>query len=193
MSTTLSCGHRFEDEPPTKQIMMGSYECDPVEGYQPVVVHSAVCPDCYNEWREDGHFLPSEYAADSYLSRQSDSDSELVIVTGGRRGVSKQFVFESLTEYDEKIGTIRELAHGDAQGVDRDAAAWAKANGVVRRKFPAQWNKFQKAAGIIRNRKMLKTVKPDLVLAFPGGTGTQNMVEIAERGGYKVIKFVVPK
>ena len=53
--------------------------------------------------------------------------------------------------------------------------------------FPAEWKKHGKAAGPIRNRKMLQDGKPDLVLAFPGGRGTANMVELATDAGIRVM------
>ena len=42
---------------------------------------------------------------------------------------------------------------------------------------------------MIRNRRMLIEGKPDLVLAFPGGKGTANMVEISRKAGVKVVEI----
>ena len=38
----------------------------------------------------------------------------------------------------------------------------------------------------MRNQKMLNEGKPDGVLAFPGGKGTENMIELATRSKVKV-------
>ena len=54
------------------------------------------------------------------------------------------------------------------------------ANGVVVEEFKADWDKFGRAAGPIRNAQMLREGKPDLVVAFPGGRGTANMVAQAK-------------
>lgn len=43
-----------------------------------------------------------------------------------------------------------------------------------------------KAAGPIRNQRMLDDGKPDRVLAFPGGRGTANMVKLAKAAGVPV-------
>ena len=39
---------------------------------------------------------------------------------------------------------------------------------------------------MIRNRRMLEEGRPDLVIAFPGGKGTANMVRIALQAGIQV-------
>lgn len=46
--------------------------------------------------------------------------------------------------------------------------------------------KYGKSAGPIRNQTMLDDGKPDLVLAFPGGRGTADMVAKAEKHGIPV-------
>lgn len=46
----------------------------------------------------------------------------------------------------------------------------------------------QRLAGPMRNKQMLVEGKPELVIAFPGGTGTAHMCGIAEAAGVKVLK-----
>lgn len=55
--------------------------------------------------------------------------------------------------------------------------------------YPADWKKYGNSAGPIRNQQMLDEGKPDLVVAFPGGKGTANMVKLAEEAGVKVIRI----
>lgn len=78
------------------------------------------------------------------------------------------------------------LVTGGARGIDSFAAAWARENGIAHAIFPACWEYYGKGAGQVRNVWMATLVVPDLVLAFPGGNGTENMVEIAEHQGIKV-------
>jgi hypothetical protein len=40
----------------------------------------------------------------------------------------------------------------------------------------AEWERLGRKAGPIRNQRMLEEGKPDLVVAFPGGTGTAGMM-----------------
>lgn len=77
------------------------------------------------------------------------------------------------------------VVHGGATGADAIANAWAFAQRAAGREvyvecYPAEWAKYGKAAGPIRNQKMLMETSPDLVLAFPGGKGTADMVARAK-------------
>ncbi len=81
---------------------------------------------------------------------------------------------------------MRVLIHGDARGADRWCAVRGKDIGCSILAFPAAWDVHGRAAGAIRNARMLAEGKPDLVLAFPGGRGTADMVRRAERAGVPV-------
>jgi len=50
-----------------------------------------------------------------------------------------------------------------------------------------RYGPYNAAAGAIRNEKMAVEGKPDLIIAFPGGPGTKNMIDVARRKGYKSI------
>lgn len=90
-------------------------------------------------------------------------------------------VLDALPDRDQLV-----IIHGAAPGADGCAAAWASANGVATRAFPADWKTHGMAAGPVRNRQMLDEGKPDLVIAFPGGAGTRNMVLQAQGAGVPV-------
>ena len=53
--------------------------------------------------------------------------------------------------------------------------------------MPADWEKWDTAAGPKRNQMMLDQ-KPDIILAFPGGRGTADMIARAEQAGVEVVK-----
>jgi len=69
----------------------------------------------------------------------------------------------------------------------------AKGLGLVVAAYPAQWDKYGRAAGYIRNRQMLVEGKPDSVFAFheriSTSKGTKHMMEIAAAAGVPVILF----
>src|SRR5262249_16770583 len=46
-----------------------------------------------------------------------------------------------------------------------------------------EWDELGKKAGPLRNQRMLDEGKPDLVVAFPGGGGTKDMVRRAVQAG----------
>ena len=81
------------------------------------------------------------------------------------------------------------VIEGEQRGVDRLAREWAEERGLDVRGFPADWNKYGKRAGFIRNSQMLKEGKPHAVIAFPGGVGTKMMIAIARKEGIPVREF----
>ncbi len=95
------------------------------------------------------------------------------------------FVMMTLSELLGKKDDLI-LITGSAKGVVQMAANWAQNHGIRNEKYPADWKKHGKAAGPIRNKQMLEEGKPDWVIAFPGGNGTEHMCSIAERAGVKV-------
>jgi len=82
--------------------------------------------------------------------------------------------------------TIKKIVHGDARGADIIAKVWALHVGVEEKAYPANWKKHGRAAGPIRNSEMLEKEKIDLVVAFPGGSGTADMVKKAQEKGIEV-------
>lgn len=90
---------------------------------------------------------------------------------------------------DNWLPTDITIISGKARGADTLAADFAVVNFCVLEEYPADWKTYGKSAGHIRNKQMLEEGKPDLVVAFPGGRGTENMVSIAEKAGVPVIKI----
>jgi hypothetical protein len=101
-----------------------------------------------------------------------------VLVCGGRD-------YSDYARVAEVLSAIKptKIIHGNARGADRLAFEWARENGVPNEAYPAQWHTYGKSAGPIRNRLMLTDGAPDLVVAFPGGKGTADMLRIAVAAG----------
>lgn len=107
-----------------------------------------------------------------------------LLVCGSRRWQDFQTIRKVL-EYCWAAG-YRRLCHGDAIGADRIGGLLAKRIGYKVTVFPADWDTHGKAAGRIRNQRMLDEFQPDLVIAFrsPGASnGTDHMVSIAQAMG----------
>lgn len=83
-----------------------------------------------------------------------------------------------------------EIIHGGASGADRIGDEWGAVNWCIVHEYPANWNKYGKSAGYIRNKQMLEEGKPDLVIAFPGGRGTTNMINLARDAKIEVIELI---
>jgi hypothetical protein len=77
---------------------------------------------------------------------------------------------------------------GAAPGADTLADTWARTRSIRVERYYALWRTYGPAAGPIRNQKMLDEEKPDVVIAFPGGVGTADMISRAEKAGVPVKK-----
>jgi hypothetical protein len=75
------------------------------------------------------------------------------------------------------------LCHGGARGADSLAGRYACERGWGLRVYRAEWKRYGKAAGARRNQRMLDDFKPDVVVAFPGGRGTADMVARSVKAG----------
>lgn len=107
-----------------------------------------------------------------------------IIVCGGRDYGDRETVFAALDHLHKKR-SIDILIHGDAPGADTLAGEWAESRCIFSIACPADWKAHGKAAGPIRNTAML-TFNPVGVVAFPGGTGTADMVRQAKSKGVNV-------
>ena len=103
-----------------------------------------------------------------------------VLVCGGRGFKDSEAVFEALDALHEHHHPVTSIIQGGASGVDTWAAGWAFENKTECLCFGG------KAAGPIRNRQMIREGKPDLVVAFPGGHETADMVRQAKSAGIKI-------
>ena len=114
------------------------------------------------------------------------AEPAIVLVCGGRDYADKRRVYEVLDGWDVEL-----LIHGGASGADSIAAAWAMEREVNCLRVPAKWKKHGRRAGPLRNREMAK-MKPDVVLAFPGGRGTSDMITTAHELGLNVVQIGEP-
>ena len=107
-----------------------------------------------------------------------------VIVTGGRYYKNRERVFSYLSALEADT-----VIAGDATGADLLALEWAMVNRKNWIKYEADWAKFDRAAGPIRNAKMIEEHRDaNLVLAFPGGRGTMNCVATAVKAGIVIFE-----
>lgn len=109
-----------------------------------------------------------------------------LLVTGGRDFTDAKFVNEALDTLSVRH-RVDVLIHGDASGADRLADNWARAAGIPRLPFPADWVLHGPRAGNRRNFLMLEEGEPEMVLAFPGHAGTADMITKARDRGIPVI------
>jgi hypothetical protein len=108
-----------------------------------------------------------------------------VLVCGGRDYKNKDWVYEVLDEINDEIALI---ITGAAEGADTFGLDWAFDRNVKWKAFTPFWHRDGKMrAPIIRNQRMIDEGKPDLVIAFPGGNGTEDMVSKTKKARIPMI------
>ncbi len=111
-----------------------------------------------------------------------------VLVCGGRDLRDAELIESTLDRLLAARGPFERLIHGGARGVDRLAGTWARKNGVLEWDFLPEWHRAGTRDGSVRNQRMIDEALPELVIAFPGGDGTADMVERAKAAGVEVIE-----
>lgn len=114
----------------------------------------------------------------------------IVLVCGGRDYKDWERFRDVMDKLHEEH-VFRKVIYGDAAGADHMAGLWAHRWKISHSQYKAFWGTQGRAAGPLRNKRMLYEGKPDLVVAFPGGDGTANMMKQAKAAG--VVIFRVEK
>ena len=105
-----------------------------------------------------------------------------VIIAGGR-----DYVMTAADKAGLRRLGITQVICGMATGADTEGRLWAASNGIPVKRMPADWKRYGKAAGIVRNTEMAQCA--DGLVAFWDGAskGTKHMIDTARRNGLKII------
>lgn len=110
-----------------------------------------------------------------------------ILICGDRnwsdRGLMLEVLLRIKRKTDRQKGIVT-VIHGACKGADEMAGSIARQFGISscwkEKPYPANWKKYGRAGGPIRNQKMLDKGEPDLVLAFHNNLrkskGTLDMV-----------------
>jgi hypothetical protein len=114
----------------------------------------------------------------------------IIAFSGDRNFSNKWFVYEIIFVFlDDKD---LKILVGDCRGLDYWVRYWAEELDVPHEVFKANWDKHGKAAGPIRNKRILER-KPDVLIAIhpnmDESKGTKNMVAQARGLGIPVIEL----
>ena len=120
----------------------------------------------------------------------------LTITTGGRDYYDRAMLYRTMEEAHNEAKALKEeliVLHGDCgSGADYLVKCWCEQAGVEQWKFPANWKRNGKAAGPLRNARMLSVGCQrgiSCVIAFPGGAGTTDMVKRASAARVTVARI----
>lgn len=115
-------------------------------------------------------------------------DDLKTIIAGCRHIASYQEVRKAI---EDSGFNITEVVCGEARGVDSLGKKYALTNSIPVKSFPANWNKYGRGAGSIRNRQMAEYAEA-LIAVWDGySTGTGNMITNARSLGLKVFIYIV--
>jgi hypothetical protein len=110
-----------------------------------------------------------------------------VIICGSRHRKSKDFREDfRVLDYIHTLLNITTVIHGGQTGIDHMAGLWGAMwlREVIEVK--ANWVAYGRSAGYRRNTAMAE-MRPNYVIAFPGGVGTKLMCTIARKRRIKCL------
>ncbi len=114
----------------------------------------------------------------------------MIVVGGGSRYQQDEtFVFRAMDAIHSQT-PIGRLVQGGCQGTDKLLEKWALTRGIDTATYFADWHNFGRSAGPRRNLQMLDEEMPDAVVAFPGGSGTADLVRKAQQYECKDILII---
>jgi hypothetical protein len=132
----------------------------------------------------------------------NETTGEILIITGGRdygtfkpdapitaadraRVELEISYLEAILDRFHKLNPVAVFITGCARGADTLGKNWAESRGIKVLPFPvtsAEWSK-SRGAGFARNRRMVAEGKPTRCIAFPGGKGTADQIQVCRKAG----------
>lgn len=111
-----------------------------------------------------------------------------VIIAGSRTIADYKLVEEAIKESGFEISCV---VCGLAKGVDALGAKWAINNNVSVEYFPANWEKYGRAAGALRNIEMAEVADAVITVWNGKSRGTKHMIHVAKEKGLKLFIKIV--
>lgn len=119
-----------------------------------------------------------------------------IIIAGSRNITQKNKVFASIfyglaSFVTENINPLKnlEIVSGCCRGVDKIGEEFADFFKIQKRLFPADWDKYGKRAGYIRNTEMANYADALIAIWDGESKGTKMMINIAKEKGLKIYAY----
>ncbi len=114
-----------------------------------------------------------------------------VIVAGGREFNDYILLEEKLDKILSKRLPDVEIVSGTARGADKLGELYAHKNKLPIKRLPADWNRYGKAAGPIRNKQMAQYADACIVFWDGKSRGTLSMINLAmeQRIPVRIIRY----
>ena len=120
-----------------------------------------------------------------------------ILVCGGRHfesyGLLKVVLGKLIENFYIDI-SMSEIVSGHCQGADMLGEKYAEEYGISVKRFPADWEKYKRKAGPIRNKQMIDYISEfenKLVVAFTTAdtVGTRNTIKLAQKNNIPVVEI----
>jgi len=105
------------------------------------------------------------------------------IIAGSRSIHDYEALCEAIRESGFEISLV---LSGAADGVDALGERYAREHNIPIERFPANWNRYGRAAGPMRNRIMAQNAEALIALMHLRSPGTKNMIQTAHQAGLKI-------
>lgn len=111
-----------------------------------------------------------------------------IAVTGGREYTGRRRTWQILDAALDRLGMSVLIVGACPTGLDRWALQWARDYDFPFELYAANWKQFGRYAGPERNGRMV-AAEPEILLAFPGGDGTADMMRQSAAAGVRIIEI----
>ncbi len=113
-----------------------------------------------------------------------------LIIAGSRTITNYSIVYDAVISrfYGDSIfdHNITEIVSGGANGIDQLGERFAMNEHIPYKVFPAEWEKYNKSAGVKRNLQMAKYADTLLCIWDGISRGSKNMIKLAKENGLDV-------
>lgn len=114
------------------------------------------------------------------------------LIIAGSRSFSDHYFYMFIDLYIKELGEIPEcVICGEAYGIDSLGKKWAMDNNIPVVSMPADWDRYGKGAGHIRNGQMAKEGTHLLLLWDGKSKGSKNMLSQARKGGIIIYEVIL--
>lgn len=119
-----------------------------------------------------------------------------ILVTGSREWTAVRKMKDVMDNLSRKYHANVVVVHGGARGADQMAAHYARAYGMQTERHKADWHRYGKGAGPIRNQLMVDLGADEILAFLVEGlpcVGTRDCIDRAKKAGIPVREYVQRK
>jgi len=108
-----------------------------------------------------------------------------IIIAGGRDFIDVDLLWSTMDALLEGVQDVT-IVSGGARGADKMGERYADSKNLPVQRYPADWNKYGKQAGYLRNAEM--AANADALVAFwdKKSNGTRHMIDLAKKAGLTI-------